>query len=517
MNRSSPSSPDALFAQAAALHQGGRLAEAQALYQRILAMAPHHVNALTNLGTVFLQTGQHAECAQTLRHSLELAPDQPGALGNLGLALLTLKDYPAALASLERAVALRPDHPGFHFNHGLALRALGDLPQAQASFARAVALKPDYADAHLNLGIVLTELEQPTEALESYERAAQLKPDAAGIWYNRGIALLDLERREAALDSFERAVALAPDHADAQLNRAFLLLERGDFARGWPLYEWRWRTAGHAALARRFAQPQWQGEDPRGKTILLHAEQGLGDTVQFSRYAPLLMQRGAKVILEVQPPLVELLTSLNPAPSVVARGADLPPFDLHCPLPSLPLAFAGSLENLPAPPAYLAVAEERRLAWAARLGSATRPRIGLAWAGAAIHPNDHRRSIAAAELAPLWQSDGEFHCLHKEFRPGEREALPAQVSVWAEHLHDFTDTAALVAAMDVVVSVDTSVAHLAAALGKPTWILLGQRSDFRWLRDRQDSRWYPSARLFRQGRDEPWRAVIERVVAALGV
>jgi hypothetical protein len=322
-------------------------------------------------------------------------------------------------------------------------------------------------------------------------------------------------RFEEALASYSKAIDLNPDYAEAHWNLSLSHLLGGNFKDGWKGYEWRWKDEiKQRGIKRDFNQPLWLGtESLISKTILLYAEQGLGDTIQFCRYAPLVAQLGAKVILEVQPPLVGLLKNLEGISQVVAQGDTLPAFDFQCPLLSLPLAFKTELDNIPPVLQELTSARERVTKWKTKLGEKTKPRIGLVWSGSTTHKNDHNRSLALHQILPHLPSNIEYVCLQKEMRDADKKILAQQTKIkyFGEALADFTDTAALCELMDVVISVDTSVAHLAGTLGKLTWILLPFRPDWRWLTDRDDSPWYPSVKLYRQSKIGDWDNVLRKI------
>ena len=333
------------------------------------------------------------------------------------------------------------------------------------------------------------------------------------------LTLHDMLRFEAALECYDRVRALQPDFVDAHYNKSLCRLLTGDLVRGFATHEWRWETAQHRSFKRDFKQPLWTGgEDIAGKTVLLHAEQGFGDTIQFCRYAPLVAARGARVVLEVQEPLFALMTGLQGVAELRARGEVLPDFDLHCPLLSLPRAFATRLETVPATVPYLRAAPEKTAHWGERLGVKARPRIGLAWSGRPTHKNDHNRSIELAVFLQIFAGiEADLVSLQREMRDADAELLRTRGGVvhFGADLKDFADTAALIVNLDLVVAVDTSVVHLAGALGKPVWVLLPFIPDWRWLLDRPDSPWYPTARLFRQDDSRQWDGVIARVNAAL--
>jgi tetratricopeptide (TPR) repeat protein len=549
--RTSPTHIDTLCMLALLEYQGGRPGEALRLLDQALAVNPASLNAVCNRGSVLLAMKRYEEALASMDRALALRADLAEVHFNRGVILNELKRRPEALASYdralalkpeyaeawvnrgnvldalahpldalasyERAAALRPDLAVAHFNLGNALRNAGRGEEALASYARALALKPEYVEAWNNRANVLRELNRPEEALPDYERALALKPDYVDAVLNRGIVLNALNRHEEALACFARVLALQPDHAEAHYCVSLHRLLAGDFERGWQEYEWRWRVHDAGTLARH-AQPLWLGrEDLSGKTILLPAEQGYGDTLQFCRYAALVAGRGARVILEVQPPLKSLLARLAGPAQVLAQGDTLPPFDFHCPLMSLPLAFHTTLETIPAAAPYLTADPVRADAWRARLGSAPALRVGLAWSGRPTHRNDTNRSIPLVELAPLLESGASFVSLQKELRACDQETLAAFPALrhYGDLLQDYADTAALIDCLDLVITVDTSVAHLAGALGKPVWILLPFDPDWRWLLGREDSPWYPTARLFRQARLRDWGSVILRVRDAL--
>ncbi|HXD44031.1 MAG TPA: tetratricopeptide repeat-containing glycosyltransferase family protein [Pseudolabrys sp.] len=498
---------------AIASHQAGRLAEAEPLYRAVLDAAPQQFDALHLLGVLHHQRGRSAEAAELIGAALRERPDDAVALTNRSAALNALSRFDEAIAHCDRALAARPDHAEAHNNRALALRELGRVQEALAGCERALRLKPGYADAYNNRGLVLQALRRAEAALGSYDTALQLDPQHLDAINNRGIALFEQNRLAEALACFDRALAVRPSHAHAHWNRAQVLLLTGDFVRGWAEHEW--RTASNPRLQRRFDRPLWRGDAPvAGKTVLLHAEQGLGDTLQFCRYAPMVAARGARVVLEVQRPLIDLVRTLGRSMEVVARGDALPDFDFHCPLLSLPLAFGTDLASIPAGTPYLR-APASATDWEARLG-AKRPRIGLVWSGNPGHKRDRDRSIPLYALLPLLDLDATFVSLQKDVRAADAAVLKqTPVIDVADALTKFSETAAIVSALDLVISVDTSVAHLSGALGKPTWLLLPQAPDWRWLTDRADSPWYPAARLFRQDGARAWGPVVARVRAAL--
>jgi hypothetical protein len=356
-------------------------------------------------------------------------------------------------------------------------------------------------------------------AAASFDRAIALAPSDGLAHYNRALLMQDLFRWDDAMASYDAAIAIRADHAEAQFNRALLSLYLGDFTTGWPAFEWRWASAERLKIGtpRNFEQPRWLGAQPlAGKRLFIHSEQGLGDTIQFSRYAALGAKSGATVILEVQKPLLEVLAPLQGPSQLIAKGATPPPFDYHCPIMSLPLAFNTTLNTIPAAPHYLQADTTRVEQWRALLGEQKRPRVGLVWSGNSNNPIDRQRSIALASWIPHLPPELDYFCLQKDIRDADREALEeSDVFSFDDDLMDFKSTAALCECMDLVLSVDTSLLHLSGALGKRTWLLLPNVPDWRWMRDREDTPWYPSVKLYRQTTRGDWNGVFARVAADL--
>ncbi len=512
-----PDYPDALNNRGVALQALKRHDDALASHERALVMRPDHAEALYSCGLTLQMLGRFDEAIARYDRAIALRPNYIDALGKRGDTLKELQRFDEALASYDCVLALRPDDAETHNNRGIVLFELRRHDDALAAHDRALALRPDYAEAHNNRGNALKALKRFEDALASYNCALALRPLYAVALNNRGIIFIEMRRFDEALSDYRRALAVRPDFSDAHFNAAMCWLLTGDFERGWDEYEWRWKSTESIGVDRGFAQPVWRGEDIAGKTILLHPEQGLGDTIQFCRYAPLAAARGARVILEVQGPLRAIAETLAGPAQIVVSGEPLPDFDLHCPLLSLPPAFGTRLETVPAAVPYPHPSPDAVAAWHAKLGPRRRPRIGLAWSGRAAHKNDHMRSTSLATLAPLFDLEATFVCVQKDIRPDDALLMKARGDIldFGAELADFTDTAALMANLDLVIAVDTSVAHLAGALGRPLWVLLPFTPDWRWLIDRDDNPWYPTARLFRQDAGREWDPVIARVHEAL--
>ncbi|MBB5399129.1 tetratricopeptide repeat protein [Paraburkholderia youngii] len=564
-----PQQLDHLLRQAVALQQNGALVEAEEMYREILELKPKHGDALRWLGELALQTGRLQEGVDLLKKALAVNARQPAVHSNLAYALNALQRHDEALACAERALVMQPKFADALNNRGNALAALYRPLEALASYERALsiapefapawnnracvlrdlgrytdaldscdralALQPGYPDAWSNRGNVLGDLNQPHEAERCYQRALELSPGFVDAWNNLGLAQIDLNQREQALSSYQRALALNPASVETHWNQALCLLQMGRFESGWREYEWRWERSRIKAGRRAFAQPLWLGDFALdGKTILLHAEQGLGDTLQFCRYATLVAKLGAKVVLEVPGPLLRLLSTLDGVDQLIEAGQPLPPFDCHCPLLSLPLAFSTNEASIPAATPYLFAQPAAVGEWRERIephgntnadGNAIKPlNVGLVWAGenraqvAELRKIDARRSLAFEQFAPLLDVPNvRFFSVQKGAAAAQlaESAYRERVADYTELLHDFADTAALVASLDLVISVDTSTAHLAGALDKPVWILNRFDTCWRWLLERSDTPWYPSARLFRQPQLGAWKSVIDAVRDAL--
>jgi tetratricopeptide (TPR) repeat protein len=514
----SPSTADTMR-RAVALHQDGKLAQAAALYLEIIAAEPDHADALHMLGVYALQSGDLQAALDLIGRATALLPQAATPLLNLGTVHKQLGQHDAALRCITQALALEPRHATALNNYGSVLLAMQRYSDALPWFERALDVDADDADAWNNLGNALLELQRHEEALLCLDRALRLQPRHLHALFNRGNALQFLNRSAAALDSYAAALELDPGHVDANFNMGVCRLLDGDLERGWPQYEWRWRKPAYASLIPAGAQPLWHGQCALdGKTLLVYAEQGYGDTLHLCRYVPLLAARGARVILRVQPALKTLLSVLPGAHQVLASDQPLPGYDLHCPLMSLPLAFGTRLATIPADRPYVHADPQRSAQWRARLGPAAKPRVGLAWAGSSGHANDRLRSMPLIALRRILTPAMEFISLQKELRTVDRLLLDGAgigISQYAAQQSDFADTAALVAQMDLVICVDTAIAHLAGAMGKPVWLLLPFAPDWRWMLGRDDSPWYPSMRLFRQTRSGDWDDVLDAVARQL--
>ncbi len=511
-----------LFDEAFGHHRAGRLAEAERLYRQVLAAEPDHAASLHWLGVLAHQTGDYEKAIELVGQAIAIEGDIALYHSNLGNALRRLKRLDKAAAAGGRALELDPSYAEGHNNLAITYKDMERLEDAAAHFRQAARLKPDYAEAHYNCGNILQDLDRPEEAIPYYRRAIELRPGYAKACMNLGNALRAVGRREEAIDYYRRAIEVKPDYAEAHVNEALILLQTGNFDKGWRCYEWRWRMEAIKSPA--FDAPLWDGSDLTGKTILLHCEQGLGDSIQFIRYAKLVKARGAEVVLSCPYELMRLFETAEGIDRIFPPGTPPPGCDYHIPLLSLPLRFETRLETIPVEISYIKAPSDEAARWAKKLQPYRGKKIGLVWAGNPrsdqrdAHAIDRRRSMRLEQFAPLAKITGaQFFSLQKGEPAAQAKTPPAgmQLMDFMDEVGDFADTAALIANLDLVIGVDTSVIHLAAAMGKPVWVLSRFDGCWRWLLGREDSPWYPTLRLFRQPKSGDWQSVIARIADAL--
>jgi tetratricopeptide (TPR) repeat protein len=490
----------------------GRCDEAVICYQHAVAMKPDFAAAFSNLGVALQQQNNLSPAQRALEQALQLKPDYAAAWFNLGNVLAARGEHEKAVAHYRQALALDPGHLDALNNLGAALVERGALDEAIACYRQVLALQPANAAAHNNYGRVLAQRDELEYAAEQFRQAISLQPQAVDAHINLGNVLLEEGAPREAHDTYSRALAIDPAHDSAHWNDGLALLVQGDLAGGFR--QWRWNTAA----ARRFPGiKEWRGEALNGATIIVHAEQGFGDTIHFARYLPLVAARGGRVVFEAPVEQHRLFAGITGVAQIVAFGDALPEAQWHCPLLNLPLAFATTLSTVPRDVPYLGADRAAAADWRRRLAEPAL-KVGLVWAGRPEHKRDRHRSLALSQLAQLAAIPNVvFYALQKGAAVREAEAAPhgMRVEILSPLLGDFADTAAAIMALDLVISVDTSVAHLAGALGKPVWILLPYAPDWRWLEKRSDSPWYPSAELFRQDSSRRWEPVITDVAAEL--
>ena len=509
------------FATALGLQQRGQAGEAARLYGEIVAAAPQFAPAVNNLGLLRADAGRDMEAVALFRRALSLSPDSLNGWTNLGALLVRLGRPEEAVRAYRASVRLKPDQPFVLNELGLQLERLKRADEACNAFARAAVLAPGDAEIANNHGAMLRMAHRPNEATACFRRAIALNPQHAGAYSNLGSTVKDRGAFWKALLAFRRATRLDPDFAGAHWNESLVRLLLGDFVQGWRGYEWRWKHGRLPSPQRSFERPRWDGSPLKGRRLLVYWEQGFGDVLQFVRYLPLLAQAagtgGQPVYLECQKALLPVLRRL-PGTIAVETGGPLPDFDVQIPVLSLPALFGTRLETVPARVPYLTAAPELTAHWGERLKGLDGLKVGIVWAGSPTHGNDKNRSIGLAPFARLAAIPGvNLVSIQKGPTEGQAANPPGGFPLLnlSPDIGDFADTAAIMAGLDLVVCVDTSVAHLAGALGVPVWVMVPFAPDWRWMLDRDDSPWYPTMRLFRQDRPGSWDNAMDRLEHAL--
>ena len=503
-----------LVQQGVALHQQGSLVEAQVIYEKILSIQPDHFDALQLLGVLFSQAKKYLQSSEFLYKALQINPNHARTYSNYGIVLKELKRFDEALSSYDQAILINPDYGDAFYNRGNTFMELKRFDEAIVSYDQAIAINPNHTETYNNRGNTLKALRRFDEALISYDQAISINPDYPEAYNNRSNTLKELKQFDKALVNYNKAISIDPDYADAYFNKSTLLILRGDYREGWQLYEWRWKQQHNINSRRSYKQPLWLGNESLiNKTLLITIEQGFGDYIQFIRYAILVEKLGAKVVLEAPLALIKLASTLKGNFILIESGKSLPDFDYYCPVMSLPLAFKTTVKTIPARLPYLYVDEAKKQQWNKRLGNQGMTRIGLVWAGNPDHKKDCDRSLLLKQFSSLLTLPFEFHSLQKDIREVDAQTIIDFPHIYqhSDELQDFSDTAALVDVMDIIISVDTSVAHLAGAMGKKLWLLLPYLPDFRWMLDREDSPWYPSAKLYRQEKINNWDSTLEKL------
>ena len=502
------------FKLAGAHHRAGRPALAERLYKQILGVQPDNAAVHNNLGQALQELGKPDQAIACFRRALKIDPTLAEPHCNLGNALYDAGKIDQAVAWFRRGLKIDPNLAGAHCNLGAALRRQGKLDEAALCYRRTLEIDPGFAKAHHNLGNVSQDEGRWEEAVAHYGRALSLDPDRAESHSSLGNALYFLGRLDEAMEHLERAVAIKPDYAAGHFNKSLADLLSGNYAEGWRGYEWRWRMKQHAGGKRDFDRPRWDGSPLEGRTILLHDEQGLGDAIHFVRYAPMVKERGGRVVVECRPQLVRLFSTMDAIDDLIPMGDPLPAFDVYAPLMSLPGIFGTTLATIPGHVPYLAPPAEAGPALPEG-PDGTRLTVGIAWAGSRTNTNDRNRSCRLRDFDPVLSVPGvAFFSLQKDEAAAELEGTA--VHDLSGRLGDFADTAAVVDKLDLVLSVDTAVIHVAGALGRPVWVLVPFAPDWRWARHGDTSPWYPTVRLFRQPAPGDWASVFATVAEELG-
>ena len=491
-----------------------RFDEALESYDRAIQIEEGYADAYNNRGIVLKELKRLNEALESYDRAIKIESSYSQAYYNRGIILQELKRFDEALSHYNKAIAINPNYIDAFNNRGVVLKELKRFDQALDNYNQVIALKPDYAKAYYNQGKTFQELNRFNEALVSYNKAIKIKPDYVEAFNNLGNSFQEIKKFDSALVNYDYAIALKPNYADAYFNKSLLLILLGEYKQGWQLYEWRWKQEFKINTIRLYKQPLWLGnESLTNKTLLIYIEQGFGDFIQFIRYIFLVQRLGAKVIIEVPLTLMNIIKTLKGKFNIIQSGELLPNFDYHCPVMSLPLAFKTTIKSIPAKLPYIYVDEKKKILWNKKLGKKEKTRVGLVWSGNPEHKNDSNRSILLKKFENIISLPFEFHCLQKEIQETDIQTIIdfSQIHQHQKEIADFSDTAALIDAMDIIISVDTSVAHLAGAMGKNVWVLLPYLPDFRWMLDRKDSPWYPSAKLYRQNMKNNWHDVLEEL------
>ncbi len=516
----SPNNLSALYNLAKVLTESDNNLEAIYFHEKVVSADPNNLNAWINYGKSLAQLNRPKDALETFDKVLSRDPKNVFALLNKGATLKELDQYEEALILAETAISFEPNLVEAWLNKGIALKNLKRYGDAIKAYDAAISIKPKYAQAWSNKGVVFIELHQFHDAIKCFEKALDSDPNHFEAWCNKGAAYSELNQFNNALDDFDKAISINPNYAEAWTNKSFLLLQRGDLESGFKLYEWRLKSKEMALYlaSKKIPGDLWTGEQPlMGKSILLFSEQGIGDTIHFCRYAKLVSHLGANVSIQVQKPLVTLLKSLEGVSEVISNDETYQKdYDFHCPLLSLPLIFKTNLQNIPTESSYIAVDSELLQKWANRLGPKSKPRIGLTWSSASGFKADYKRSMSFADFIgclPENFDDFDFICLQKVIKDSDKPLFNQikNVRFYGDELNDFSDTAAIITNLDLVVSTCTSIPHLSGALGVPTWLLLSFVPDWRWLLQGENTAWYPKTKLFRQVKNGDWADVTNHV------
>lgn len=497
------------------LQRQRRFEEALKTFDKAIQLKPDDAKMWIRLGKVLIDLDRMNEALQSFQQALKLDPQDWDATDRTAYVLFRQKRFEEALKQYDLCLELQPNNAQTLQMRAVSLHGLKRFEEALADNLRSHELDPDNVETLNNIGDVLQWMGRYDEATPWFDRAIERRPGFVVASINKGAALVQLGLLDEAVNTWRQVKTLDPDNAEADWNLSLLELMAGDFQAGWPRREARWNSRFRPAVYPKFSEPMWLGNEPiEGKTILVHVDEGLGDTIQFVRYVPLLAERGARVILVVAKALHSLLSGFPGVSECLTVADKLPPFNMHCPVCSLPLAFGTRLDTIPSARSYLPVLPQERIkAWENRLGPRDRLRVGLVWSGNPDHDNDRNRSISLQTTSRILDVDATFVSLQKDPRPADKAMLEQRTDIvdLTTHLTDFVETAALVSCLDLVITVDTSVAHLAGALGRPTWILLPYVPDYRWMLDRDDSPWYPTVRLFRQTATREYHSVLDAV------
>lgn len=496
-----------------------RYEEALSSYEDAIKLNPRHAKAYYNRGVILKEQKKYSEAFASYQQAIALNSNYVDAYNNCGNVLIDLQKFEEAIVCFQKAIEINPNYAYAYNGLGNVLMELKRFDEALLNYEKAIALNSDSPDPHNGKSNALQELKRFDDAVSGYEKAISLNPDAADTYANRGLAMQGMKNFDEALQNFDKAIELNPELADPYWNKALLKILKGEYEEGWQLYEYRRYKQDLKGSYPIYEQPLWLGQESvAGKILYIYPEQGFGDFIQFCRYVPLVENLGAKVILKVPNALYAMIKTMGLNARIVRNDEKVDEFDFHCPIMSLPLAFKTTVETIPNKIPYFFSDQFKKNYWERKLAYASNSlKVGLVWSGSKDHKKDHDRSLRLAQLEPILDLPVTFYSLQKEVREQDKITLSklSQIQQYHEELNDFSDTAAMVDCLDLVISVDTSVAHLAGAMGKHVWILISYLPDYRWMLDREDTPWYQTARLFRQANVGDWNSAILNVRKAL--
>jgi tetratricopeptide (TPR) repeat protein len=488
-------------------------------YEDAIRLNPRHAEAHYNRGVVLKELNRYQDAVNSYTSAFSLKSDYVDAYNNCGNVFITLKRFEEALACFQKAIEINPNYAYAYNGLGNVLMELKRFDEALVSYEKAIALNSASPFPHNGMGNVLQELKRFDDAILGYEKVMSLVPTSAGAYTNKGLAMQGLRNFDEAVQNFDKAIELNPEMADPHWNKALLKILRGEYEEGWQLYEYRRYKQDLKDSYPTFKQPLWLGQTPVSNQVLyIYPEQGLGDFIHFCRYVPLVEKLGAKVILKVPDPLYGMIKTMGLNARIVRNNEKVDEFDFHCPIMSLPLAFKTTLETIPSNTPYFFSDQFKKSYWERKFTYAANSlKVGLVWSGSKDHKKDHDRSLRLEQLNPIFDLPLALFSLQRDVREEDQITLSrlTQIQQYSEELNDFSDTAAMIDNLDLIITVDTSVAHLAGAMAKDVWILISHLPDYRWMLDRDDSPWYPTARLFRQPDVGDWESVIDNVKKAL--
>lgn len=512
-----PKFPQAIYNIGNVLNEQGHLKTAIQAYDQALKFNPELADGYINRGRVFCELGNFQKAIIDFKKAIEIAPKNAAAFSNLGYAQFKLKNFHDAFQNFNKALEIEPNYYHSLYNRGLVYLKNNRPEKAITDLIAALKLRPNSAEAHNNLGICLHKLGKNKEAINCFQKSLSITSEK-GVYVNLAASHRALGNFREALEIYDDVIRMEPNFAEALFSKSLILLMLGNFSEGLELYEWRWKTENFPSPIREFNKPIWTGEQElSGKTILIHWEQGFGDTIQFCRLIKQLKQENTRIIFEVQKSLYQVMKSLDNDIELVEEGSELPEFDFYCPLLSLPHRLKLREESIPKSANYLKCCPKKTENWSRLLGKKDKPRIGIVWSGSKTHSNDKNRSIALKSFLNAFPKNLEIISLQKEVNDEDLKLLKnhEDIKIFGEKLDDFSDTAALCNLMDIIVTVDTSVAHLAGAIGKPVFLLIPFVPDFRWLLKRETTPWYQSVRIFRQKNEDNWSPALKNIYEEL--